>query len=157
MSCERMEGRLIAYLDGHLKESECRAVENHLLNCAACRARVEGFQGVWNLLGEMPRHEPSDAFDARLRARLAVEPARQSFWTGLLPSPRFALATAVLAVFCVWLGSRPAAVSSSPAVTTEADFRMIQNLPELENYDLLNSFDALSDLPTQAPAPAKAR
>jgi len=141
MSCERLEGRLIAYVDGRAKESDRRAVESHLLNCAACRARVEGFQGVWHMLGELPKHEPSAAFDARLRARLAVEPVKQGFWTGLLPSPRFALATAVLAVFCVWLSTRPVAVSPVSVGSSEADFRMIQDLPVLENYDVLSGFD----------------
>jgi anti-sigma factor RsiW len=139
MSCKRMEVRLIAYLDGHAKESDIRAVETHLVDCAACRARVEGFQGVWSMLGELPQHEPSAAFDARLRARLATEPAHQGFWSGILPSPRFALAVTVLAVFCVWLSSRP--VQQPAPVGTEAEFRMIQDLPVLENYDLLSSFD----------------
>jgi anti-sigma factor RsiW len=144
-----MEGRLVAYLDGRAKESDRRAVESHLIGCAACRARVEGFQGVWNMLGELPEHEPSPAFDARLRARLATEPVRQGFWTGVLPSPRFALAVTVLAVVCVWVSSRPI----PPPVTagSEADFRMIQDLPVLENYDFLSSFDA------QQPAPAPLR
>jgi anti-sigma factor RsiW len=139
MSCERMEGRLISYLDGRAKESDRRAVEAHLVDCGACRARVEGFQGVWNMLGELPEHQPSGAFDARLRARLATEPVHQGFWTGVLPSPRFALAVTVLAVFCVWLSSRP--VQPLAPVGSEAEFRMIQDLPVLENYDVLSGFD----------------
>jgi anti-sigma factor RsiW len=145
MSCKRMEARLIAYLDGHAKESDIRAVESHLVDCAACRARVEGFQGVWNMLGELPQHEPSPAFDARLRARLATEPVHQGFWSGVLPSPRFALAVTVLAVFCVWLSSRP--VQPPAPVSTEAEFRMIQDLPVLENYDILSSFDVSQPAP----------
>jgi hypothetical protein len=39
--------------------------------------------------------------------------------------------------------------------SSEADFRMINDLPELENYDVLTNFDALSDLPaTPADHPA---
>ncbi len=139
MSCERMEGRLVAYLDGRAKESDRRAVESHLVDCAACRARIEGFQGVWNILGELSEHEPSPAFDARLRARLATEPVHQGFWMGVLPSPRFALAVTVLAVFCVWLSSRP--MQPPVQVGSEAEFRMIQDLPVLENYDVLSGFD----------------
>jgi anti-sigma factor RsiW len=140
-----MEGRLVAYLDGRAKDSDRRAVESHLVDCAACRARVEGFQGVWNMLGELPVHEPSPAFDARMRARLATEPVRQGFWTGILPSPRFALAVTVLAVVCVWVSSRP--IATPAPVSTEADFRMIQDLPVLENYDFLSSFDVSQPAP----------
>jgi hypothetical protein len=32
-------------------------------------------------------------------------------------------------------------------VATEKDFGMIQNLPELENFDVISKFDALSELP----------
>jgi anti-sigma factor RsiW len=144
-----MEGRLVAYLDGRAKDSDRRAVESHIAGCSACRARVEGFQGVWNMLGELPEHEPSPAFDARMRARLATEPVRQGFWTGVLPSPRFALAVTVLAVVCVWVSSRP--IPQPAPANNEADFRMIQDLPVLENYDFLSSFD----MPQSAPASFK--
>jgi anti-sigma factor RsiW len=147
MSCERMEGRFVSYLDGRAKESDRRSVEAHLVDCAACRARVEGFQGVWNMLGELPEHQPSGAFDARLRARLATEPVHQGFWTGVLPSPRFALAVTVLAAFCVWLSMRP--VQPPAQVGVDAEFRMIQDLPVLENFDVLSSFDVSQ--PSTAP------
>jgi anti-sigma factor RsiW len=148
MSCRRMESRLIAFMDGRANDSERRAVQSHLKDCAACRARVEGFEGVWNMLGELPAHGPSEAFDARLRARLAAEPARPSFWAGILPSPRLALAVTVIAVFSLWLSSRPVPnVPQSSPNAAESEFRMIQDLQVLENYDVLASLDVHSQLP----------
>lgn len=156
MICERMEGRLVSYMDGRASERERRAVESHLKHCTVCRARVEGFQGVWGMLNEMPVHEPSLAFEARLRARLAAEPVHQSFWEGLvavLPAPRLALAVTLLAGFSLWQSSRPVSVSEPPATSsTEAEFRLIQDLPVLEDYDVLTSFDALSQ-PSAQPVP----
>ena len=90
MSCKRMESRLVAYMDGRASNSDRRAVESHLEQCAACRVRVEGFEGVWSVLNEMPVREPSPAFEARLRARLAAEP--QTY--GLLGWPRGNIARA---------------------------------------------------------------
>lgn len=149
MSCKRMENKLIAFMDGRAGESERRAVEPHLAQCETCRARVEGFEGVWNMLGELPSHEPTEAFDVRLRARLVAEPVRPGFWAGILPSPRLALAVTVLAVFSLWLGSRPMpgnpAGPSSPAA--ESEFRMIEDLQVLENYDVLTSLDMHQQLP----------
>jgi anti-sigma factor RsiW len=153
MSCERLEGKLIAFVDGHASESDRRAVEEHIRECAVCKARVKGFSGIWNVLDELPVHEPSSAFDARLRARLAAEPVRQSAWGWLMPAPRFALAVMMLAVFSIWISSRtpaPAPVATVPsqtAVNTENDFGMIKDLKVLENYDVLANFDALSQLP----------
>lgn len=157
MSCKRIENRLIAYMDGRATVSDRRAVESHLKECAACRARVEGFAGVWGMLNEMPAHEPSPAFEARLRARLVAEPQHVGFWAGLadvLPAPRLALAITFLAAFTVWQSSRPVSVSAPPASPnpSEADFRMIQDLPVLENYDVLTSFDELSQVPAQPAA-----
>src|SRR6266700_3180511 len=36
MSCARMEGKILGYVDGRLKESERLEVEKHLGSCAAC-------------------------------------------------------------------------------------------------------------------------
>jgi anti-sigma factor RsiW len=147
-------------MDGRASNSDRRAVESHLEQCAACRVRVEGFEGVWSVLNEMPVREPSPAFEARLRARLAAEPQRTGFWAGLeaiLPAPRLALAVTLLAAFSIWQSSRPVSVSQPASqASSEADFRMIQDLPVLENYDVLTSFDGLSQLPAQpAHAPQK--
>ena len=95
MSCNRIEGKLVAFMDGRANDADRRVVESHLTECTACRARVEGFKDVWAMLGEVPMQEPSSAFEARLRARMAAEPQRPSFWAGIaamLPSPRLALA-----------------------------------------------------------------
>jgi anti-sigma factor RsiW len=148
MSCKRIEGKLVAFMDGRASDSDRRVVESHLKNCAACQARVEGFSGVWAMLNEVPVIEPSQAFEARLRARMAAEPQRQNFWAGLsamLPSPRLALAVALLAIFSMWQSSSPVAVNETAApASSDAEFRMIQDLPVLENYDVLTSLDALA-------------
>lgn len=148
MSCKRIEGKLIAFMDGRAGDADRRAVESHLTACSACKARVEGFSNVWTMLDEMPAAEPSAAFEARLRARMAAEPRHVGFWQGIaamLPSPRLALAVALLGVFSLWQSSRPVAVNESAApASSDAEFRMIQDLPVLENYDVLTSLDALS-------------
>jgi anti-sigma factor RsiW len=149
MSCKRIEGKLIAFMDGRASDSDRRIVESHLKICTACQARVEGFSGVWAMLNEVPVVEPSQAFEARLRARMAAEPQRVGFWAGLstmLPSPRLALAVALLAVFSMWQSSRPVTVNENAApVSSDAEFRMIQDLPVLENYDVLTSLDSLAE------------
>lgn len=143
-------------MDGRANETDRRVVGLHLKECATCQARVEGFSGVWEMLSEVPVLEPSKAFEARLRARIAAEPQRHGFWanvTTMLPSPRLALAVALLAVFSLWQSSRPVSVNQTAApVSADAEFRMIQDLPVLENYDVLTSLDALSQPVGQAPA-----
>src|ERR1700731_3556439 len=92
--CTGMEDKLVEYLDGRAKPAERRAVEAHLTACADCRTRAEDFRLIWNVLDDLPVHSPSAVFDASLRARIAAEPARHSFWAWL-PSPRLAFAVTV--------------------------------------------------------------
>ncbi len=145
MNCEHISTQLVAYVDGRATEPERREVEAHLESCAACRTRVEEFRRLWTVLDEAPVVEPSLGFDARMRQRVAAEP-RPHLWNWLVPSPRLAFAVALLAVMSVWLSSRPPAIEPS-AVQSEQEFKMIKDLGVLENYDVLNDFDALSELP----------
>lgn len=91
MSCGKMETRILAYVDGRLKENERAEVDKHLSGCAACRLRVNEFRAVGDLLDELPMIEPSGAFNARVHALVAAEPSRKRSWFAwLTPSPRIA-------------------------------------------------------------------
>jgi anti-sigma factor RsiW len=150
MSCERMENRILGYVDGRLKASEAREVETHLEAWAICRLRVNEFRAVSGLLDELPMIEPSPAFDARVRARVAAEPVKRNWWAWLAPSPRVAFAAAMLVLAMVYVGTRPRqqpaldAVNNNAVVAPEA---IANDMPVLENYDVLANFEALTDLP----------
>lgn len=158
MNCKQTEKHLVAYLDGKLHAAERRQFEAHLAACAVCRERAEGFRSVWDVLDELPAITPSPGFDAGVRVRVQQEPRRAWFWGWIAPSPRMAFAVTALLIASIWLSSfQPARppVRHSPgglAQNTEADFGMIKDLPVLENYDVLTSFDALSDLPVEQAA-----
>src|SRR5579862_5179778 len=143
MSCSKMENRILGYIDGRLKESERLEIEKHLSTCGACQMRVTEFRAVSGLLDELPVIEPSPAFDARVRARVAAEPAKQSWWASLLPSPRVAFAASMLLLAIVWLGIQP----NRPAL----DVKNADDLTVLENYDVLSNFSQLSELPPASP------
>ncbi|MGB6432025.1 MAG: zf-HC2 domain-containing protein [Candidatus Acidiferrales bacterium] len=162
MNCEKLETKWIAYFDGAASAAERRDMEAHIETCAACAQRAAEYRAMWGVLDELPPIEPSASFDAAVRARVAAEPAG-SAWRWLVPSPRLAFALSCLLVLSVWFASRPTQVAPVPVAATtaatqassESDFRMINDLPELENYDVLANFDALSDLPaTPAAQPA---
>ena len=140
MSCEKMETRILAYVDGRLKEGERAEVEKHLAGCAACRVRVNEFRAVTDLLDELPVIEPSGAFNARVHALVAAEPEkRRSWFAWFTPSPRIAFMASMLLLAAVWLGSVQKPVA--PAIAE-------QDLPVVENadYDVISSFAPLSDL-----------
>jgi anti-sigma factor RsiW len=142
MSCNRMESRILPYVDGRLKAGEMKEMEAHLKTCAACEMRVNEFRALSGLLDELPQIEPSGAFDARVRARVAAEPVKQVWWSVFAPSPRVAFAASMLLLATVWFGSRP-----NEPLAPEPEAQVVSDLPVLENFDVVSSFDALSDLP----------
>lgn len=148
MSCERMETRILGYIDGRLKESEHCEVEKHLAACAPCRVRVEEFRAVSGLLDELPLIEPSPEFDTRVRALVAAEPVKQNWWAWLKVSPRIAFAAAALLLATLWLGYNRQQPAPLPWNNSqEADAQMMQDLPVLEDHDLLTNFEPLKELP----------
>jgi anti-sigma factor RsiW len=156
MKCGQMETKLVGYLDGKLAAAERRQMEAHLATCAACQQRVAEFRSVWDVLDELPALAPSTAFDNRIRARVRQEPVNAGFWSWIVPSPRMAFAVTALLIASIWLSSfQPGrlAVTHSPSgaavQNAEAEFGMIKDLPVLEDYDVVTSFDALSELPVQ--------
>jgi hypothetical protein len=158
MSCEKIENRILSYIDDRLKESERQDVEKHLASCASCQLRVEEFRAVSGLLDELPVIVPSPAFDARVHALVAAEPVKQSWWAWLRVSPRVAFAASLLLLATLWLGfyQRPQPTlpwGNNPQV---ADEQMMQDLPVLEDHDVLSNFEPLKELPQPVEADAAA-
>ena len=148
MKCEDISNQLIAYLDRRANSAERLEVEEHLAGCAACRTRAEEFRKLWTVLEEVPVVEPSAAFDARLRERMAGEPQRRWF-ARILPQPRLAFSVALLAALTIWMARLPQNPSSpfANAPSEEEQFQMIDHLGVLENFDVLTKSDVLSELP----------
>lgn len=145
MSCTRMEGKLLGYVDGRLKESERLEMEKHLATCATCQLRVNEFRMVSGFLDELPEIQPSAAFDVRVRARVAAEPRKQSWWAWLAPSPRVAFAATALLAAIIWIGvERPKPIFDNPK---EADAEMMQDMQSLDDQDVISNFEPLKDLP----------
>ncbi len=138
MSCSRTETKILAYVDGRLKESERLDVEKHLAGCGACKLRVSEFRAVNSLLDELPQIEPSEAFDLRVHALVAAEPVKRSWWSWAEFSPRVAFAAVMLLLATVWIGSRP----FEPPAIAEQDLPVVENA----DYDVISSFGPLSDL-----------
>lgn len=156
MKCEEVSKELVGYLDRRSNSAERRQMEDHLLECAACRARAEEFRSVWSMLEEVPAIEPSFGFDARVRQRVAAEP-RPRWFSWFVPQPRLAFSLALLLALSVWIAKMPGH-HSVPAPATAANeaeqFQEIKDLPVLENYEVLTKLDALSELSPAAAQPS---
>ncbi|HXJ91485.1 MAG TPA: hypothetical protein VMT20_01220 [Terriglobia bacterium] len=168
-ACPKPED-VFALSQGILAEREMKSAKAHLEDCTACRNLFERYLKLDSMLdGWAPAVEPSPWFDARLRAALAsAKPARASLgfrllgaswarWLALSALTACLLAGAVLtrhtlrlhrqqssaAVTQVARSEKPNAVQSEAA----QELKMYQNLPVLEDYDMLANFDVISELP----------
>jgi anti-sigma factor RsiW len=149
MNCERMEALLLAVIDGRATPEERERVSGHVVGCATCARRMEEMTATWSVLSELPAVEPSAWFDARLRAWMS-EPAPKSSLLGRLPGGlRWVALAAALGAVALWISLRPPLRRPVPAPSAQnqEDFAVIKNLPELENYDVISNFEALSALP----------
>jgi anti-sigma factor RsiW len=154
MKCEEVSRELIAYLNQGTNVAR-PDLEAHLKECAACRKRAEELQGMWKVMDELPAIEPSFGFDARVRQRVAAEPRRRWF-ESFVPQPRLALSIGLLVALMVVVVklplNNPGTVVTTVA-TQQEDFKAIENLGVLENYDLVTKMDALSELTPVAAQP----
>ena len=147
MSCVKMESRILAYMDGRLKDSEQAEMEKHLAACPVCRVRANEFRSVSDLLGELPMVEPTPAFDVRVRARVAAEPVKLRWWAWMRPSPRIAFAASMLLLATLWIGYRREAVAPLPISPEEASAGLMQDISVMEDHDTLANFEPLKALP----------
>jgi len=148
MSCAKTLSGILPYIDGRLQAKERAEIEKHLGTCPSCRLRMEQFCAVAVLLDQLPVIEPSLAFDARVRALAAGAVVKQGWWPLWKVSTRVALAACVLLLAALWLGfyEGPRTVTLQWSDPQIADEQMMQDLPVLEDYDVLSNFEPLREL-----------
>jgi len=171
MKCVERE-QLFAYVHGMLEAREEGEIRAHVEQCAQCRSAVEEFRKLDAVLDEWQPTEPSPWFDARVRAAVAASeppPARGflSFEWGRWLAPALLVVLVVAGSLVVYRSRRPQVVPQptarqeapkpaapvpatpvSPVLPGEADeLSLYQNLPVLEDYEMLANFDVLSELP----------
>jgi anti-sigma factor RsiW len=90
MTCADVERDLDAYVDRELDPASRAALRNHLLDCLACRRRVEDRGTLGRLVRSLPYHTAPD----HLRAR-ALAPVRRWPWRTVAWAAAAALAVSV--------------------------------------------------------------
>ncbi len=97
MNHHRAGQLLSAYLDGELPSPEAAAVQEHMLDCQACREAYAGLRATKGLLGRLPLAEPPAEFWSAVRERGQRRETPPARWRLSLP-PRWmwAVATAVV-------------------------------------------------------------
>jgi anti-sigma factor RsiW len=130
--CQSIDTLSMAFLDDELAGEERRELELHLIDCAACRAHVDGEKAELNMLrGALAPPAMPDLFRAKLGRVLDAEDAqvqkteRKRWSRYLLPGSAMIAAAAALAVF---VAVRPADDKVS-ATTHEVVRQQTRSMP----------------------------
>ncbi len=108
MNCQEMRGLLDAYIDGELDVMNTLKFEEHLAECASCRAICKTYKNVHDSVrAQIPYHAVPRGVEERIRARLGPEPLDRprSRWAEVLQGWHVAMAgtTLALAVLAILL------------------------------------------------------
>lgn len=117
-------------------------INDHLRTCVNCAGTLEEFRKTMALLDEWQAPEPSPYFDARLKARLREEAAKQpSGWLAWFRRPALAASVAVVLVAGVsvyWVEQYRRTITPAPVVVGSA----VSDLQVLDNHhDMLSDSD----------------
>jgi anti-sigma factor RsiW len=143
MTCRTLSPEdLVAWTDGELAPADARRVEAHVASCAACAREADLLRRTGELVGKLPRVQPSEGFadrvaaaaraESRLEAARAGRPARVRFL-------RWAAASAAVVVAGVgvaWLATRgndPARLSAREEEDIARDLLVLAHLSTLES------------------------
>ena len=135
------------------------ALQQHLRECAECRAAAEAQQTVWSALDEWPAPPVSGDFDRRLMARIAAEhsePWWQRPWAAAAGAMHalswkgsLTLAGACTVLLAVLLLRGPLADRGAvPAAQKSVDIDQVESA--LDDVDMLNQLGVA--VPAQQPA-----
>ena len=85
MRCRQAEKLIFDYIDGAISESDRLGLEKHLGECRTCEVTASALAKSLDLLHHLPKAEPSENFNWKLRLRLAQE---RNAWRENLGSER---------------------------------------------------------------------
>lgn len=140
MKCKRLRRKLVAYLDGELREKQKLLIKKHLSQCAECRKEAHLLNESFCLLKGQDYLKPSEDFLANLWERIYSLEKRQ-----LLPQAIFGrlvhaalpAAAAAALIIGVLVGSSVEKIIPSETVKLEE-----------ERYLTSIGLDSFQDLPT---------
>lgn len=102
MNCRWIQKKLFLYAKGGISPRTAHRIENHLENCAQCRAALEKERELSRALRELPAPPMPDTFRRRLAQTAENLPKRRAF----MPLAPVGAVAVVLAAVLVFVGIR---------------------------------------------------
>ena len=140
MKCKRIRRKLVAYLDGELREKQKLLIKEHLTKCRECKKEADLLNKSFYLLKDQRRLKPSQGFEANLWERIYSteerEPSPQAIFERLA---HLLLPAAVVAALIIGVVVGNSVEKIIPSQTVEL---------EEERYLTSIGLDSFQDLPT---------
>ncbi|HIE28537.1 TPA: zf-HC2 domain-containing protein [Candidatus Poribacteria bacterium] len=70
LNCQKIDNRLVHFLNGELPPPEHNFVDNHLVDCTVCQSEYEQLNNTMAALRHLPQPEPTADLVWRIRSRL---------------------------------------------------------------------------------------
>jgi len=136
---DKVQRKLIFYLEGSLSDVERQQIAGHLEQCADCRNYYEELQSILCLLDENMQQEPGPYFYAGIRNRInARGNQRNVAWPRVLRPAMVVLLLALGIRFGIWVGDH---VQSELSNTEQAMLVPFDDLSEEPIEEFLLNFE----------------
>jgi anti-sigma factor RsiW len=137
MNCKDVQNQFDDRLDGRLNEAQTRLFDEHVGQCAGCRADWQAHEATWALLQRWEVREPRFGFADRVMRQLDEQP-EQVWPLWLRPAFRWSVAGAAALLmigaggFVRWQQTRGE--------------RLVSMYSQVQSFDMLRDMEVISSL-----------
>jgi|GEM_PF-2233602 len=96
MECKKVKRKLLAFMDGELKEGEERRIRAHFRSCPSCEKERREFSSLWEFLLKLKPVEPPPYLIQRTITEVTTAREKMPWWQGILLKPAPVVATIVI-------------------------------------------------------------
>lgn len=122
---QKIQKKMLLYLDGDLEEAEAKKVHNHIKSCPACSRRLEIYMRLWRDAPASEKPAPSQRLWNNIQARLdeVKEPRTFSFQLReIISRYAYPLFMVIMVCLAVAAGAAIGSFGRQSSLETSADF-----------------------------------
>jgi len=167
MDCKQVKKLLAGYLDGTLDESRRELLENHLQECAECRAEFDSLLDSWEMLADYEVPPVSDQFTRMVMQKVHEKSnalSEEGFlsrllavfsWRSFSTIPALASLAVLVGVGYFLLAGNSTRITGNNGSSGNQQFEIIRDLKDdeiirnleiYENAEILENLDLLVDM-----------
>lgn len=153
MDCKKLKTQIFEFLDNELQGFEKEQFKLHLSTCEECQKEYEAIKKTWEVLGVLPKVEPSSNYMSRFWAEILTrqtvvskgkERLKQIFLTWKMVPVYVSLLIAISA-FSIRNYLQFDESRQMLAGMSQEEIEMVEYIELAENYEVIEEIDYLED------------